>query len=174
MFPNWACRQGWVTRMGIGENKILDHTDIQGNRPFGDAAALPHFVFARWQKFYLLTQFPFPENPENVINDPKIFVTAKVVADNLPGRLGVCGRWVADCITEGCAGAEDIDTSNLIFMCCHCFNIDHGRKWIRVKMPKNLKAIEAVLLKRPPLNRWWNCETLKAMKQENSDNGFGV
>ena len=71
-------------------------------------------------------------------------------------------------------GAEDVDPDELIFMCCHCFNRDNDFKWLKIKMPKSRAEIESVLLKRPAKNRFWNGETLVALKKENKDHGFEV
>ena len=90
------------------------------------------------------------------------------------------GRWLVDC--AGCNSALVVDLSELVFMCVECGNNHNDRKWIRVIIPKNRKAIEAELLKRPingrnpaeAVNRNWEGETVTALKQENTDHGIGA
>ncbi len=97
-------------------------------------------------------------------------VLARVNAAPLGGRLGVQGRWIADC--PSCSGAEYVDFRNPIFMCCSCWNKDFGHQWLRVKVPKIKADIEAELLKRPAGNRHWEPnETLADLRRQNKEHG---
>lgn len=60
------------------------------------------------------------------------------------------GRWIADC---ECGGAEAVDLSEPIFYCFTCGNGDTGGAPRLVIFPKNMKDIEAELLKRPVIER---------------------
>jgi ribosomal protein L37AE/L43A len=91
------------------------------------------------------------------------------------------GRWIVDC--PGCNSALVVDLSELVFMCVECGNAANDGKWFAVIVPKNRKAIEAELLKRPwngrnpaeAVNRNWEPgETLATLKQENTDHGIGA
>ena len=91
------------------------------------------------------------------------------------------GRWLVDC--GGCNSALVVDLSELVFMCVECGNNHNDRKWLRVIIPRNRKAIEAELLKRPwngrnpaeAVNRNWTPgETVVALKQENTEHGIGA
>ncbi len=157
------------------EEKILTHKDVLANNPHsgvtGIVPTIEKFVFHHFQKIMVATDIPWP-NPTRDLLDK--YVDAEVIYSNLPGRIGECGRWIARCITENCMGAEDVDPDEPIFMCCHCFNRGNGFKWLKIEMPKARISIEAVLLKRPAKNRFWNGETLAALKKENRDHGFEV
>ena len=59
------------------------------------------------------------------------------------------GRWLVDC--SGCNSALVVDLSELVFMCVECGNAGNEGKWFNVIVPRNRKAIETELLKRP-----WN------------------
>ena len=104
-------------------------------------------------------------------------------ADNTQGEVAARinhGRWLVDCV--GCNSALVVDLSQLAFMCVECGNDHNGGKWLRVIVPKNRKAIETALLKRPmngrnpaeAVNRNWEPgETVATLKQENADHGIG-
>ena len=90
------------------------------------------------------------------------------------------GRWLVDC--AGCNSALVVDLTELVFMCVECGNNHNEGKWLRVTVPKNRKAIETELLKRPwngrnpasAVNRNWEPgETVATLKQENTDHGIG-
>jgi len=90
------------------------------------------------------------------------------------------GRWLVDC--PGCNSALVVDLSELVFMCVECGNAANDGKWFQVTVPKNRKAIETELLKRPwngrnpaeAVNRNWQPgETITMLKQENTDHGVG-
>jgi predicted RNA-binding Zn-ribbon protein involved in translation (DUF1610 family) len=103
--------------------------------------------------------------------------------DNVSGTVAARinhGRWIVDC--AGCNSALVVDLSELVFMCVECGNNHNDRKWVRVIIPRNRKAIEDELLKRPwngrnpaeAVNRNWEPgETVTALKQENTDHGIG-
>ena len=103
--------------------------------------------------------------------------------DNILGEVSARinhGRWIADC--AGCNSALVVDLTELVFMCVECGNNHNGGKWLRVTVPRNRKAIETELLKRPingrnpaeAVNRNWEPgETVATLKQENSDHGIG-
>lgn len=59
------------------------------------------------------------------------------------------GRWIANC--PDCSGAEDVDPSEPIFYCFSCGNFsNNGRpRSVIFPPPKERKAIEAEILKRP-------------------------
>ena len=136
------------------------------------APNVPSFVAIRWVRLMMPTDIPFPHPDVDVLDK---YVEAEIVADNLAGRLGACGRWVARCISEDCMGAEDVDPDQLLFMCCHCFNRDNNHKWLKVRMPKDRTDIENVLLKRPAKNRFWSkVDSLADLKKENIAHGFEV
>jgi hypothetical protein len=104
--------------------------------------------------------------------------------DNIVGEVSARinhGRWIADC--SGCNSALVVDLGQLAFMCVECGNSNNGGKWLKIILPKNRKAIETELLKRPcngrnpaeAVNRNWEPgETLATLKQENTDHGIGA
>jgi hypothetical protein len=104
--------------------------------------------------------------------------------DNILGEVSARinhGRWLVDC--DGCNSALVADLGQLAFMCVECGNSNNDGKWRRVTVPKNRKAIETELLKRPmngrnpaeAVNRNWEPgETVATLKQENADHGIGA
>jgi ribosomal protein L37AE/L43A len=104
--------------------------------------------------------------------------------DNTSGEVSARinhGRWLVDC--AGCNSALVVDLGHSIFMCVECGNSNNEGKWIRVTVPRNRKAIETELLKRPingrnpaeAVNRNWEPgETVATLKQENIDHGIGA
>ena len=103
------------------------------------------------------------------------------------------GRWIADCLC--CNGANMLDMDFPFFMCPLCGNADNGGAWYLVKFPRNWRAIEAILLKRPLrqtiirpdngaemntghnpahayIRSWEPGETLVALRAENTLLGF--
>ena len=105
-------------------------------------------------------------------------------ADNVSGKVAARinhGRWLVDC--AGCNSALVISLSELVFMCVECGNAANGGKWFAVTIPRNRKAIEDELLKRPwngrnpasAINRNWEPgETVATLRQENTDHGIGA
>ena len=103
--------------------------------------------------------------------------------DNMSGEVAARinhGRWLVDC--PGCNSALVVDLTELVFICVECGNNHNDGKWLRVTIPRNRKAIEDELLKRPwngrnpaeAVNRNWEPgETLTMLKQENTDHGIG-
>lgn len=88
------------------------------------------------------------------------------------------GRWLADCITEGCGGAVVVSRELPLFYCPECANGGNGGKWLNVKLPNNKVAIEVELLKRPArdpfraLHRNWGPgESLASLRAENKRMG---
>jgi len=90
------------------------------------------------------------------------------------------GRWLVDC--AGCNSALVVDLGHPVFMCVECGNNHNEGKWLKIIFPKNRKAIETELLKRPwngrnpaeAVNRNWEPgETVAVLKQENTDHGIG-
>lgn len=76
------------------------------------------------------------------------------------------GRWVVKC---ECRGAEKAWEEGL-FMCLSCLNSGHKHKYRKVIFPKERAAIEAILIKRPLINRnWLPGETLAQLGKENKD-----
>jgi len=103
--------------------------------------------------------------------------------DNIFGEVSARinhGRWIADC--AGCNSALVVDLGQPVFMCVECGNAANDRKWLKVTVPRNRKAIETELLKRPmngrnpaeAVNRNWEPgETVTMLKQENTEHGIG-
>lgn len=86
------------------------------------------------------------------------------------------GRWIADCPTDGCTGAEFVSLNGQPFFCTECRNAETGNVPIPVVLPdeKTRGQIDAYLSARPvPANRNWSPdETVKQLQQENRDNGI--
>ena len=57
-----------------------------------------------------------------------------------------CGQWLAMC---ECGGAESVYVKEPFFYCKTCGNHDLKGKPRKVKFPKDVEKIEAILLKRP-------------------------
>lgn len=87
------------------------------------------------------------------------------------------GRWIADCPTPGCGGAEYVDMDNPVFFCCECRNAPSGHQPIAVTVPDatSRSGIETALLKRPaPMTRnWRQPETVADLVDENAQMGVG-
>jgi hypothetical protein len=85
------------------------------------------------------------------------------------------GRWIADCPTVGCGGAEYVHTDELLLFCCECRNAQVGHQPILVVVPaaKTRAQIEAYLAARPaPATRnWYPAETVKQLRDENRAHG---
>jgi hypothetical protein len=86
------------------------------------------------------------------------------------------GRWIADCPTDGCGGAEFVSLSGQPFFCCECRNAATGHMPIPVALPpaKTVAQIDAYLSARPaPATRNWRPEeTVAALRAENRANGI--
>lgn len=85
------------------------------------------------------------------------------------------GRWIADCPTLDCSGAEFVSFDSPVFFCCECRNAAFGNKTLPMDAPsgKTKTDIEAVLLARADrVNRnWLSGETLAHLKAENRAQG---
>tara|TARA_Y100000310_G_scaffold46368_1_gene43059 strand:+ start:628 stop:1053 length:426 start_codon:yes stop_codon:yes gene_type:complete len=137
------------------DDYIVQHQDLQPE---------PYLTMVR--RMYMGMGFgPLPEP------------TAGNTAGEVAARINH-GRWLVDC--PGCNSALVIDLSQPAFMCVECGNNHNNQKWLRVITPRNRKAIEAELLKRPmngrnpaeAVNRNWEPgETVAMLKQENTDHG---
>ena len=76
------------------------------------------------------------------------------------------GRWIVKC---ECGGAEEAWEEKLFF-CFSCLNNGHGHKLRPVEFPEQRAEIEALLARRPLMNRNWNPgETVKDLKRENKE-----
>lgn len=82
------------------------------------------------------------------------------------------GRWLVNC--PSCAGAEYADPSDRLFWCASCWNIAQDHYPRPVEWPRNAKAIERELIKRPgphlpgsssPRNWVWG-ETIAQLQME--------
>lgn len=86
------------------------------------------------------------------------------------------GRWIADCPTDGCHGAEYVNIDELLFFCCECRNAAVDHHPLRVVIPANgmRQQIEAYLGARPaPATRnWFPHETVKDLRDENREHGI--
>tara|TARA_Y100000310_G_scaffold162651_1_gene162607 strand:- start:67 stop:498 length:432 start_codon:yes stop_codon:yes gene_type:complete len=89
------------------------------------------------------------------------------------------GRWVADCKTDGCAGAMVVSDAVRFFMCAECGNQGNNGNWYRVVFPQQRRRIEELLLRRPALKptnattRNWNPdETVEDLERENVEHGL--
>jgi hypothetical protein len=141
----------------MADDYIVQHQDLQPD---------PYLVMVRGM--YMRMGFgPLP--------DP----TAGNTSGEVAARINH-GRWLVDCL--GCNSALVVDLGQLVFMCVECANAGNGGKWFQVTVPRNRKAIEAELLKRPwngrnpaeAVNRNWEPgETVATLRQENTDHGIG-
>jgi hypothetical protein len=76
------------------------------------------------------------------------------------------GQWMANCPLLGCAGAETVDPDWPLFVCTGC-----GCGPFEVIFPKERKAIEAALVKRPVLRtrEWFPHESAADLQRENAE-----
>ena len=88
------------------------------------------------------------------------------------------GRWLVDCTTPGCGGADCVSKPEPFFICWRCGSPENGGKPYHVIFPANAKAIEALLLKRPAAvpfrathRNWTPEETLVKLRKENIELG---
>ena len=141
----------------MADDYIVQHQDLQPD---------PYLMMVR--AMYMRMGFgPLPDPAE----------------DNISGEVSARinhGRWLVDC--GGCNSALVVDLAQPFFMCVECGNNHNQRKWLRVIIPRNRKAIEDELLKRPwngrnpaeAVNRNWEPgESVATLKQENTDHGIG-
>ena len=76
------------------------------------------------------------------------------------------GRWIVKC---ECGGAEKVWEEGL-FMCQSCFNSSYGHKFRHTEFPRNRKAIETLLERRPLENRNTTPEeTVADLSRENRE-----
>ena len=115
--------------------------------------------------------------PGVVLGDPdeplEASVRAEINAAFIGGRFKTQGRWIAQC--PACPGAEYVELSLPIFMCCSCFNQQDGHAWLRVEIPTTWRrqAIEQELLKRPPGDRnWLPAESVADLRRQNREHGI--
>jgi len=81
------------------------------------------------------------------------------------------GRWMALCPDPDCAGAEVVTSSDRVFMCLSCGNIENKGRLYPVKFPTELKEISRQLSKRPRIYRNWHPhETVEDLARENEEN----
>ena len=142
----------------MADDYIVQHNDLQPE---------PYLIFVR--RMYLGMGF-------GALPDPTAATTSGAAAARINH-----GRWLVDC--PGCNSALVVDLSEPVFMCVECANAGNDGKWFAVTVPKNRKAIETELLKRPingrnpaeAVNRNWEPgETVATLKQENADHGIGA
>jgi hypothetical protein len=118
-----------------------------------------------------------------------------VIDDTVSGGNSVyaeinAGRWIAKC--PDCNGAEAVDPDERVFYCLSCGNERVGGKHRKVVFPKNWKAIEKEILKRPVKVRpgrdpiaqaftaipdklpraWTTDETLEDIQKQNKEVGL--
>ena len=81
------------------------------------------------------------------------------------------GRWIAKC--PWCNGADFVFKNEPYYFCFSCLNRAVDNKRIEVIFPKNINAIEQILLKRPlEINQnWLPEETIADLEKENKANG---
>lgn len=109
------------------------------------------------------------------------------VGDRTPPAAGVAlgvkavarvdsGRWIADCPTEDCGGAEYVSFDDPLFFCHECRNAAFDHHLIAVTVPGLQKRhdIEAYLVARPvPVTRnWFPSETVAELRDENRAHGI--
>ena len=93
-------------------------------------------------------------------NSPKAIVYASVNHS----------RWIVECPTAGCGGAQVASETDPRFLCHLCQNAAAGGKWLHVVWPgiEERAEIERVLLARELDNRNWRPgETIDFLKAEN-------
>ena len=142
----------------MADDYIVQHNDLQPE---------PYLVMVR--RMYMGMGF-------GTLSEPAAGNTAGEVAARINH-----GRWLVDC--PGCNSALVVDLGQPVFMCVECGNAGNEGKWFAVTVPRNRKAIEDELLKRPwngrnpaeAVNRNWEPgETVAMLKQENADHGVGA
>ena len=83
------------------------------------------------------------------------------------------GRWVWDCPTPRCGGAQVTSPKDPRAFCVECFNAGDG--WWPVDWPDERTTIERILNKRPAATQqnWWPTETMQQLEAENIQLGIG-
>lgn len=85
------------------------------------------------------------------------------------------GRWIADCPTAGCGGAELVSFDNPVFFCCECRNaaVEHNLLPVLIPGTRERKQVERHLTARPePATRNWHpAESIVGLRGENRANG---
>ena len=83
------------------------------------------------------------------------------------------GRWVADCPSEGCAGATSI-MPGAGFFCGECLNAEVGHRYRPVVWPAARAGIEDALCCRrlPQSANWRPGETVRDLEDENEQRGL--
>lgn len=86
------------------------------------------------------------------------------------------GRWITDCPSDDCTGAEIVSFINPVFFCCECRNAEWEHKPLPVLLPTSeIRAqVESYLVARPsPATRnWRSIETTKQLRDENRAHGI--
>lgn len=86
------------------------------------------------------------------------------------------GRWIADCPTEGCGGAEFVSLAGQPFFCCECRNAATDNTPIPVVLPdeQTRDQVTVYLCARPDAEtrNWDPEETVKQLQRENRDHGI--
>ena len=158
----------------LAPDEILDFQKrfaVRSGRRRPDLLNFVQGEFAKAQAIGLIDAGVLLGNPDAPLETA---VRAEINAAFIGGRFGTQGRWIAQC--PSCAGAEYVDLGLLIFMCCSCFNAEHGHAWLRVQIPAPglRQSIESELLKRPGANRnWLPDESLAALRHQNHEQGIG-
>ena len=78
------------------------------------------------------------------------------------------GRWIVNCPSPGCYGAQYASHEDRRYWCVNCENRMVGGQWIRVVWPQDVDAIERALSPRPAYAQHWlpGETTDELMKQE--------
>ena len=105
--------------------------------------------------------------------------TPATIAGRVQARINH-GRWMVAC--AACNSALVIDLMQPVYyMCVECGNAGNGGGWLQVTLPRNWRAIEAELLRRPhgrnpadaPTRNWEPGETVADLRRENAEHGIG-
>ena len=140
----------------MADDYIVQHNDLQPE---------PYLTMVR--RMYMRMGFgPLPEP------------SATTITGRVQARVNH-GRWLVDC--PGCNSALVIDLDEPVYMCVECGNSANGGAWLQVTLPRNRRAIEAELLKRPfgrnpadaPTRNWEPGETVADLQRENAEHGIG-
>jgi hypothetical protein len=65
------------------------------------------------------------------------------------------GRWIVNCPSQSCAGAQYASFDDQMFWCVDCNNQETGGQWIPVIWPPSVADIEGALSLRPIQSRNW-------------------
>ncbi len=80
------------------------------------------------------------------------------------------GRWIVECPTLGCGGAQLASSTDNRFFCTDCLNVLVEGRWMAVKWPpaSDVRRIDAVLTPRPVEARNWRPgESIADLEAEN-------